>query len=394
MYHRLIRAIAGCLLTFHLQAQNSVFVLVDVSGSGVEPAIKLQARDIVKDILNGQYTPSKYDPIWKWSPVVQAPLNTQKGTNGPILDVSQNPNLMIMPFGLPDRYKEFKIGKIDRIPDGVNTFFSNHYPTVFSDAHTYREIAKAKAVGVAKSIGIDTFYLIEVTDALQDTDSQRANFSPEEWRLIQTNLSTNTTLGELCYNCNANGKHCRILFSRVILQRGQSSNIISTPVVPGTNTTTKEISMVKPTGTLKKPTSIDAQNAVVIWQCLGCTDSTEFSVSVVNTKDAKIKFNRKTRAFNAKFNLTEPGVYKVSVNGDGIGSKITYFNVGNGNSNSGGSGGFLWILVLLFAVGAVYYLWSRQRSSRTFIKPDNTGGYTGYQPPSSSKKNEDNGDIF
>ena len=56
-------------------AQNSIFVLVDVSASGPEPWVKTQARDIVRDLINNQYAANRYDARWHWSASVQSPLD-------------------------------------------------------------------------------------------------------------------------------------------------------------------------------------------------------------------------------------------------------------------------------------------------------------------------------
>lgn len=361
--------------------QNNAFVLVDVSGSGPSSA-KSQARDIVRDILNNQYSPGKYDPLWEWSKTLQPPLDPNKGCTQSMFNFS-NSTLMIMPMGSKDRYRDYRITPVASTTD-VSAFFSRNYPSTFNDSYSYLEIARAKAAGVARSAGITSFYQIEVTDALEDTESNQPPYTQDEWDLIQSNTSSVSYLGEITYNKQNVNNAYRIIFKLVNLN---NSSVPKTPIVGGVNVASKELTIIKPGGTAKKPSDQNPGSVSVAWQCLGCKDSIEFTITIANTTNKKVKpITRKVKEFNAIFSITEPGTYKVSVSGDGLSAKSTYFKVGG---ESGGSG-LLIFLLLALAAGAAWYFWNKRRNENLERDTnDYTGGINTYTPPPSSKKNQD-----
>lgn len=359
-------------------AQGNVFVLVDVSGSGPSVA-KSQARDLVRDIVLAQFDPSKHDPKWKWSNGLQTPLDPQKGATQPLLDFSTNPTLVIMPMGGKDSYKNYKIAPVAS-PAEASSFFARYYPPSFNDPYSYLDIARAKAAGVARSIPITEFYQIEITDALEDTDSKQLPYTQEEWALIQSNTSSVTYLGEMTYDQENTAFAYRIIFKKVQV----NNSIPKTPIVGGgVNVAQKEVNIIKPRGTLKKPTPQNPGSVSIAWQCYGCKDSTEFTVTVTNTTNRKVRISpQKTRNFSTVLAISEPGIYKVSVAGDGASARSVYFEV---KGNSGKGGGFLGFLLLALAAGAVWFFWNKRRNQRIENDPnDYTGGMNSYTPPPST----------
>lgn len=374
------------LCCLNVGGQSNAFVLVDVSGSGPSNA-KSQARDIVRDVLTSQYSPGKYDPKWEWSKDLQPPLDRNKGCTQPMLDFASNATLMIMPMGLKDRYRDYRISPVTSVIE-ASAFFSRHYPVVFSDSYSYLEIARAKAAGVARSAGITSFYQVEVTDALEDTQSQQPPYTQDEWDLIQSNTSSVTYLGELTYNRENPSDSYRIIFRQVSV----NNSVPKTPIVGGVNVAQKALTIIKPSGTVKKPSDQNPGSISVAWQCLGCNDSAEFMVSIVNTTDKKVKITpRKVKEFSTVFSVSEPGVYKVSVSGDGANAKSTYFKISGESSGSG----LLVVLLLALAAGAVWYFWNKRRNENLERDPtDYTGGANTYMPPPPPPKKNQDDDTF
>ncbi len=356
-----------------LFAQNNVFVLVDVSGSGPDKTIKVEAGNIVKDLLANQFNSANYSKDWKWSDSLLPPFDRVKGTSQSLLTATLNSTLMIMPFGKQDRYENYKIQKISNLPSDVLAMFDNYYPKIFSDQYTYIEIAQAKAAGVAKTAGFDSFYRIEVTDAMPV--APQSNYSPDEQFLIQNDNSTKTKLGEFVFGQTA----FRIIFTRVSI--ANSPNLVKTPIAKQ-NIDKKDLAIIKPSGTLKKPTVLNPPSVSIAWQCLGCADGTTYTVSLLNTKDKKVKVApKKTNESSATFSITEPGVYKVSVSGDGASARSVYFEV----KGKSGGGGFWVVLLLLGAAILGYYFWNKRRNDNLERDPnDHSGGVTNYQPSPSS----------
>lgn len=388
MLKRIILLVVVVFCYLYSQGQSNAFVLVDVSGSGPSFA-KSQAREIVRDILNNQYAANKYDPKWEWSKNLQAPLDRNRGCSQPMLDFASNATLMIMPMGVKDRYRDYRISQIGSLME-VTDFFTKHYPTVFNDPFSYLEIAKAKAAGVAHSAGITNYYQIEITDALEDTQSVQPPYTQDEWDLIQSNTSSVSYLGELTYNKQNPANSYRIIFRTV---NANHSQVPKTPIVGGVNVSRKEINIIKPRGTIKNPTIQNPGSVSISWQCLGCKDSTEFSITVLNTSNKKIKISpRKVKEFSATFVISEPGVYKVLVSGDGVTAKSVYFKIDGKNSGSG----FLVFLLLALVGGAVWYFWNKRRNEQLDRDTNSyAGGMNTYIPPPAppSRKNQDD-DTF
>lgn len=361
------------LFELSLDAQNNVFVLVDVSGSGPADAIKTEAGVIVKDLLVDQFNPSNYNKEWKWSDSLMPPFDRVKGTSQPLLNTAAGSTLMIMPFGQHNRYEDYKIQKISNLPDDVLSMFASYYPKTFSDQYTYIEVAQAKAAGVAKTAGFDSFYRIEVTDAMPI--APQSKYTPQEQFLMQNDNSTKTKLGEFVFGQT----DFRIIFTRVSI--ANAPNLVKTPIATQ-NIDRKDLTIIKPSGTQKKPTTLNPPSVSIAWRCLGCKDSTLYNVTLLNTKDKKVRIApKKTMESSATFSITEPGEYKVSVSGDGLTAKSVYFKVGK----EGGGSGF-WVVLLLIGAGFLgYFFWNKRRNENMQRVPnDLAGGYTGYQPPAQS----------
>ncbi len=385
--HRTIHILLHFLLFFgivsiSLQAQDSAFILVDISGSGPSTgdnrtAIRDNAREIARDIVMARYNATKYDANWKWSSVTDTRLKKIKEGQGKPLITTSNRNcyVMIMPFGERLTYTNFKIEKMDNI-NQFDPFFSRHYPKRFRDRYTYNDIARAKAAGVAKSpqVNIGSYYLIVISDDLKDTNSKAPKFTAEEQSLLD-DYGTATTreekLATIRYQGEVNNNY-NIVISKVNVAK------LQIPITPidTLNVDRKKLTLITPKGTSKKPTEIDITKPLsVSWQCLGCGDSIDFMVKVANLDNKKVKQNRRTRRLNEKFQLEEAGKYKISVRAGNM-TKTAYVQVERGGL------GDLFVLLLLLAaiIGGIYYFLN-QRKERE-LEEDSHSESTEWSPTS------------
>jgi hypothetical protein len=111
-------------------------------------------------------------------------------------------------------------------------------------------------------------------------------------------------------------------------------------------------------GTSKKPTEVTSESVNVGWRCPDCDDNTTYTVTVSGVEGNKHKEKPlKIKGNSASFKLPS-GKYKITVSGtNGASSDTSYIKV------SGGGSGWLFILLLLAAVGVGgYFLWKNLKN--------------------------------
>ena len=366
----------GCfLLPLNTWAQSSVFILVDVSQSGPKYGadrvkIRQDAREMAKDIALAKYAPAKYDRDWEWSSTVDSRLKEIKeGRGEPLINTKKDGYAMVMPFGERPRYRDFQIDKLDDISE-FEPFFNRHYPNVFEDMLTYDKIARAKAAGVAKSkqVDINSYYLIVISDELRDTGSKPPRYNSVEQKLLDDYGTASTKelkLATIRYKREDNHN-----FSLIIAKVNVSNlNIPHTPINP-TNVEKKKLRIIKPKGSSKNPTEIDlGKQASVVWQCLGCGDSIQYTVKYTNLDNKKIRSTKRTSGLSQKFDVEEAGKYKITVSGAGL-SKSSYLL-----ASRGGGGDLLFILLVLGGLlGGAYFLLNKRREQQLTPTSQNIGG--------------------
>ena len=76
MKKKIFSCLVFCCVALIVLAQSSVFVLIDVSGSGPKNKnARSDAQLISKDLILGKYNPANYQTKWSWSghqdPIIQ-----------------------------------------------------------------------------------------------------------------------------------------------------------------------------------------------------------------------------------------------------------------------------------------------------------------------------------
>lgn len=371
-------------------AQNSVFVLVDVSGSVPEGGSSIQndAKQIAIDFCLGRFNSNQYAD-WEWigpkDPLIEGVIsgsNTQ-----PWLDPAKDGYLMIMPFGEKNTYQRYRIERIQQVPIGVNDFFAKYYPTAFRDRVTYIKVAEASAASVAKGMGIASYFTILITDELSDSGSQSPGYTRHEEELIAawgTSAAQNKKLATLK---NKTKRDFQITFHKV-----EISGISIIPGPPGPdNFDKKELNLIRPAGTQSSPEVAADGSVSVMWNCLGCDTTTEFSVklSPVGAIEGATAQSRKTRGRTTRFVAGGNGLYRLVVSAEGFGSKTGFVRVSGisngGTKNNGtdeGGGGF-WVLLLLALLAGGAYWFFRNRQEKGF-RPSSDG----HSPEKSERDND------
>ena len=234
------------LLAKFIFSQSSAFVLVDISGSGPSDEVRDDARKIVNDLCLGTFKPSSYSPDWEWIGTPAGPIQNIIGgkPNTALIDPGKDGFLIIMPFGAKNTYKQYKIGKLQSLPNELNDFFNKHYPSKFRDPFTYQKIAYAFAASLAKSRNIDSYYMLVVSDDLTDPDtgSQPPNYTKEEeeW-LAGWGTSAAKTLKLATLKYNGDNTDYQIVISKVDIK-----NININPTNPKPSSVDKKNHYINP----------------------------------------------------------------------------------------------------------------------------------------------------
>ena len=173
-------------LTNFLNAQNNVFVFVDVSKSGAEELKKNDAKSIILDIDMAAFSLSKY-PSWKLidemntisEPAIKSILS---GSGSPL--TSNNSVVGIVEIGEYGRHISSKVFSRISPNQDFKTFMSTSYPVkVYKDNCTLIDLPLAWLASYLKSIPISDYYVFIVSDNKQDTKCQ-SSFTSLDYKLI------------------------------------------------------------------------------------------------------------------------------------------------------------------------------------------------------------------
>ncbi len=370
-----------CFIIFGLYtlgtAQSSAFVLIDVSGSGPNRNMKEEAKLISRDLIQGKFDAQRFSN-WTWLAKTGAIEDIVNGSGKPLVDPNQDGYIMIMPFGEKDTYKKYTVEKVNNTQNDVINFYNTYYPKNYYDDWTYPEIARAKAASVAKGnqVNIDSYFLIEISDQLKDSDSRPPNYSREEQVLLaEYGTASSFEIKLATLRNNYDNSNFQVVVKQVNVKKIniQGSNPNAAQV------SRKNLTLLRPTVTnSKSKPRIERKGSVsILWKCLGCDSTNNFVVRVNNTDNKSIRFNKKTTQTNARFKIDEPGVYKVTVGSSGIGTRTGYFKI---EGESSGGGFFLFLLAALAGLG--YYFYNNNRNQND--DDDDNGNRQTYQPRSPS----------
>ena len=185
---KMVKLVLSLVISFFLIivgfGQSGVFVLVDVSASGPSSEFpRADAKRITKELITGNYKENNF-PDWEWSGEQDIIIENIRKGNSPsqaIIDVKKDNYIMVMPFGIKNRYKDYRIEKVENLQE-VEQFLESYYPSRFKDQQTYIEIARAMAASIAKSkdVSISSYYLFEIWDGLPDTNSKLPGYTKVE----------------------------------------------------------------------------------------------------------------------------------------------------------------------------------------------------------------------
>lgn len=359
------------LFPFLGNSQDNVVVLVDVSKS-IKQSYFAQTKNVVKDIILG-------------NPINNSNFSVSIDAKSPIIIgkkplISSGKKLLIMPFG--ETYwmnASFKPTSISILPTDVETYINSKYPTRVSDNRTYLKLAKARAAQVAKSQGMDTYFLLLVSDNIND-DYGGPNTKPV-YNAAQRHLVENfATLsnpylapkhGEIDFVLDHNYK---IRIFHVNLANWNYSPPAS--LIPSMKKDSIEYCKLKfisyTNGTRKKPKEVKNNQITFRWTASNSVEGTKYNFSIKSTDGNKQNNITKKTSSNSFSTELPNGTYRISVSvpGGACFSDTTYIEIDGGGSGSG-----FWILFLLVAlVAAGFWLYKRNERNKTEELSNSRGG--------------------
>lgn len=342
--------VIGFLLAANLNAQRDAFILVDVSGSVNDNLLLSQSRDLIGDMLTGNFNVSGYSD---WEPVNIADQTIKgilSGNNQPI--AGNGSYICIMPFGNKDRYLESISIIISQFPDELTGYLSQQFPMAHADNFTYTQIAQAYTAELAKAQGIANYYLFIVTDDLGDqenTSSQNTYTAEEQNYMLAWN---NAMYSKVVTQGSIRNQNLYIHIKKVEL-------IGQTPAPPPPPC---EIKMLSYAGGISgNEVKVTSDMVSLAWSCTSCPDDAKFNASIISTDGNarnNIRANAQTNKYSTRLNK---GKYKVTITATGCKPGSTYIQV----KGAGGSGGGLIVLLLALGAGAGgYFFWKRQQDKK------------------------------
>lgn len=353
------------LLSFQLNAQDNVFVLVDVSRSVQQTELR-HAKQLVKDVLTGHYSSS---PFFSISGQV------------PKYNFIAGSHLSIMHFG--DKRTTISNNVVQSISskDELENWIEQYFRTNPTDDSTYLTLAKAKCADEAYKNSINEYTVVLVSDNVSDDfRGSITGYSNEEQALVNSlSTITNTFAGSL-FTINSRAAFT-VLFQRINLRGYGGSNDSDSDGVPdlidrcpgtlngqhvdqfGCPDTNPPTLMIELTsfkgGTILKPCKVNGDKFTISWTCKAAPKNTDYRIrlSPINNKGEKAVVSAtKNNYFN--FQSISDGKWQVSVSTNES-SASTIIEV-----NKGDSSWVLWFLLLGVIGGGGYWYWKKLQEDK------------------------------
>lgn len=367
-------------VAFQANAQENVFILVDVSKS-VKQNELLNAKQLVKDILTGN------------------PINSNvfitDGNAQPTL-LRAGSKIMIMPLGERTTVMNY----IPNIVDVNNqaeilSFIEQNFPITPRDNWTYISLAKARMAEIAKKKNINNYKLIFVSDNISDDFGGRPNYSAYEQQLVDGyNTQSNPVREEPGIRIKLISKNAFSVFIQKIDVSGYTPpNIVGSQSIDSISAPLKiELTTFKG-GTSSKPI-VHKENKITIgWFCKNAPKNAQYKIRVspIGISGEKTQtFTATGNSYNVS-NLSN-GKWKITVSLDS-----TNFNASSATTtiviNSGGSYWFLWLLLIAALGGGGYWYWKKTQDDK-IKKLNSMSNNDSFSSGSTLNTNSDNSGYF
>ncbi len=351
-------------VAFQANAQENVFILVDVSKSVYQSELT-NAKKLVSDVLTGQYSSSS--------------VFSTNGTT-PSFNFSSGGYFAILHFGDKGTVTNSNptVHKVNNSNE-VLSIINNEFRTNPTDNRTYLTLAKAKCADIALKNNIKEYSLILISDNISDDfGGSITNYSSDEQSSVNryNTLANIFPISQFVLN---NRNAFTVLLQRIKLDKitsdsdgdGVDDIIDNCPNTPkgvkvnqfGCPDTIPEQLKIELTtfkgGTSSKPI-VHKENKITIgWFCKNAPKNAQYKIRVspIGISGEKMKtFTATGNSYNVS-NLSN-GKWKITVSSDSAN-----FNASSATTtieiNTGGSYWFLWLLLIAALGGGGYWYWKK-----------------------------------
>jgi hypothetical protein len=341
------------------EAQNHVFVLVDVSGSRKsDTPLKIEAKNQVFNLLMGRYSANG----WVAKDVTDSKINaviSAPAQQTPLIE--KNSWFFLMPFGNKDTYNNYQSVRNVNSPGDFENLFNKAYPTSFSDNWTYMRIAEAFTVSLAKSYSLSDYYIFQVTDAMEDNTGSQAKYTQFEKDLLLEYNSKNYSIVENIGTLIKNDYYIKMLK----VENVQTSKIKPAPGVTPPPAAVDALAVIKinsPTGRKNKEAEIKNEKVTISWTCTNCPQDIRYTVNISEYDGGKFKDTRKNLTTNSTSLKLSDGKYRITVlaSNHPASPDTTFVDI----NTDGGGGGLVLLLLLAGGGGLGYYFWNKRRQDK------------------------------
>jgi len=397
---RLLYLLLLFIVAFQANAQENVFILVDVSKSVYQSELT-NAKKLVSDVLTGQYSSSSFF-----------------STNGttPSFNFSSGGYFVILHFGDKGSVTNSNptVHKVNNSNE-VLSIINNEFRTNPTDNRTYLTLAKAKCADIAYQNNIKEYSIILVSDNVSDDfGGSTTNYTTTEQNLVnRLNTITNTFAGSLFIYNQRNA--FTVLFQKINLSGyggktdsdgdGVPDLIDNCPNTPkgvkvnqfGCPDTIPEQLKIELTtfkgGTSSKPIVHKENKITVGWFCKNAPKNAQYKIRVspIGISGEKTQtFTATGNSYNVS-NLSN-GKWKITVSSDSAN-----FNASSATTtieiNSGGSYWFLWLLLAAALGGGGYWYWKKTQDDK-IKKLNSMSNNDSFSSGSTLNTNSDNSGYF
>ena len=365
------------IVAFQVNAQESVFILVDVSKS-VNQNELLNAKQLVKDILTG-------------NPINSSVFITDGNVQPSLLRAGSK--IMIMPLGERTTVMNY----IPNIVDVNNqaeiiSFIEQNFPVTPRDNWTYISLAKARMAEIAKKKNINNYKLIFVSDNISDDFGGRPNYSTYEQQLVDGyNTQSNPIREEPGVRIKLISNNAFSVFIQKIDVSGYTPpNIGGSQSIDSISAPLKiELNNFKG-GTSSKPIIHDNNKLTITWSCKNPPKNAQYKISISPKPDPSFK-PILTTGYSYNLNLDD-GKWRITVS-----SGSADFNASSATTtieiNTGGSYWFLWLLLIAALGGAGYWYWKKTQDDK-IKKLNSMSNNDSFSSGATLNTNSDNSEYF
>jgi hypothetical protein len=396
---RLLYILVLFFVAFQANAQENVFILVDVSKS-VKQTELLNAKKLVNDVLTGSYNGSSY-------------FSTNRPT--PTFNFTSGSLIAIMHFGDKNTFTSSNaiLHKINNINE-VSNLISSEFRTNPTDDWTYLELATAQCANFAmKGNGITKYTLVIVSDNTSDhLPNGKSGYNSTEQDLVNLLPTISNTSAGTNYIYNYR-KAFTVLFQKINLSGSAFVDSDGDGVpdhidkCPDTPTGTKvnfdgcpddeghlkiELTNFKG-GTSSKPIIHKDNKLTISWFCKNAPKNAQYKIRVSPINITGEKTQTYTATGNS-YNLSNlsNGKWKITVS-----SASPNFDVSSATTtievNTGGSYWFLWLLLIAALGGGGYWYWKKTQDDK-IKKLNSMSNNDSFSNGSTLNTNSDNSGYF